>query len=86
MIENPFYSPEVHGSYEHFDLGDLVLEAGRAMLRRSMRPAGTCAGSGWKPLRARGRHRPPQTSSSKQRSGTHATGAPARTGDRHVNV
>ena len=53
MIENPFYPPEVHGSYEHFDLGDLVLEEGRAMLRRSMRPAGTCAGSGWKPLRAR---------------------------------
>lgn len=65
MIENPFYSPEVHGSYEHFDLGDLVLEEGRAMLRRSMRPAGTCAGSGWKPLRALGRHghrRPPPRS------------------------
>ena len=28
MIENPYYSPEFHGSYELFDLGDFVLEEG----------------------------------------------------------
>ena len=28
MIENPYYSPEIHGPYEMFDLGDFVLEEG----------------------------------------------------------
>lgn len=28
MIENVFYSPEFHGDYEMFDLGDFVLEEG----------------------------------------------------------
>ncbi|WP_119070274.1 alpha/beta fold hydrolase [Rubrobacter indicoceani] len=28
MIENAFYSPEFHGDYEMFDLGDFVLEEG----------------------------------------------------------
>ncbi len=28
MIENPYYSPEVHGPYEMFDLGDFTLEEG----------------------------------------------------------
>lgn len=26
MIENPYYSPDVHGPYEWYDLGDFVLE------------------------------------------------------------
>ena len=28
MIENAYYSPEMHGPYEMFDLGDFVLEEG----------------------------------------------------------
>lgn len=28
MIENPYYSRELHGPYELFDLGDFVLEEG----------------------------------------------------------
>ena len=28
MIENPYYSPEMHGPYELFSLGDFVLEEG----------------------------------------------------------
>lgn len=28
MIENPYYTPGVHGSYEMYDLGDFVLEEG----------------------------------------------------------
>jgi homoserine O-acetyltransferase/O-succinyltransferase len=28
MLENPYYSPEMHGPYELFSLGDFVLEEG----------------------------------------------------------
>ena len=28
MIRNPYYTPEFHGDYEMFDLGDFVLEEG----------------------------------------------------------
>ncbi|HKH75449.1 MAG TPA: hypothetical protein VKA51_00665 [Rubrobacteraceae bacterium] len=28
MIDNPYYSRELHGTYELFDLGDFVLEEG----------------------------------------------------------
>jgi homoserine O-acetyltransferase/O-succinyltransferase len=28
MIDNSYYSQEVHGPYELFDLGDLILEDG----------------------------------------------------------
>lgn len=31
MIENPHYSPEVHGPYELFELGDFVLEEGQTL-------------------------------------------------------
>jgi homoserine O-acetyltransferase len=28
VIENPYYTPEIHGPYELFDLGNFVLEEG----------------------------------------------------------
>lgn len=28
MIHNPYYTPEFHGEYKMFDLGDFVLEEG----------------------------------------------------------
>ena len=31
MIENPYYTPEVHGPYESFSLGDFVLEGGHTL-------------------------------------------------------
>ena len=31
MIENPFYTPEIHGPYELFSLGDFVLEEGQTL-------------------------------------------------------
>lgn len=31
MIENPYYTPEVHGPYELFELGDFVLEEGKTL-------------------------------------------------------
>ena len=31
MIDNPFYSPEAHGPYEYFELGDFELEEGQTL-------------------------------------------------------
>ena len=31
MLENPYYSREMHGSYELFDLGGFVLEEGHTL-------------------------------------------------------
>ena len=31
VIENPYYTPEVHGPYEMFSLGDFVLEEGHTL-------------------------------------------------------
>jgi len=31
MIEDAFYSPEVHGAYEHYEFGDFALEEGQTL-------------------------------------------------------